>query len=53
MDLGLTVIQDDQDHRKVLITNLPFEAPGTDAGEKIAGDVARIARIIRSRRSQG
>ena len=47
LDLGLAVIEDPQDRRKALITNLPFENPGTAEGEKLAGDVASIARIVK------
>ena len=46
LDLGLVIAPDESDPSKVLITNLPYENPGTAEGEKLAGDVARMARVI-------
>jgi len=45
-DLGLEVIYDVEDSRKVLITNLPYERPAEAAAEKLVGDVAKTARVI-------
>jgi hypothetical protein len=45
-DLGLTVIRDDQNHRKVLITNMPFENPEDAADEALLDAVADSARIM-------
>ncbi|MGI0085427.1 MAG: hypothetical protein ACREBQ_10130 [Nitrososphaerales archaeon] len=50
MDLGLTVIEDERDPRKLLVTNLPFENPGTALGEKLVGDVSDTARIVKRHR---
>ena len=47
MDFGLRIVEDNEDSRKVLITNLPYENPGTPEAEKLAGDVAKSARIVR------
>jgi hypothetical protein len=44
------VIEDPQDSRKALITDLPFENPGTAESEKLAGDVAKIARIVKKQK---
>lgn len=48
--LGLEVIRDPLDSRKVLITNLPFENPGDQQQEKLADRVASKARIASRRR---
>lgn len=45
-DLGLNIVLDDQDSRKVLVDNLPFENPGDADQEKLVGDVAVSARIV-------
>ena len=46
LDLGVTVAPDPEDERKLLLTNIPFENPGDAAQEKLAGDIAKSARII-------
>jgi len=51
-DLGLLVIEDQEDRRKALIINLPFENPGTAEAEKLAGDVAKIARIVTKQKTK-
>jgi hypothetical protein len=53
LDLGLRVIEDAQDHKKVLITNLPFETAGTAEEEKLAGEVAHAARIVKKHKPLG
>ena len=50
MDLGLELVDDNQDTRKVLVCNLPFENPNDALAEKLAGDVAKSARIVRPAR---
>ena len=52
LDLGLNVIEDDQDVRKVLVTNLPYENPDSADDEKLVGDVARTARTVHPPPSQ-
>lgn len=45
-DLGLNVVRDGDDGRKLLITNIPFENP-TDANQEALLDaVAESARIV-------
>lgn len=44
-DLGLTVVRDDQNFRKVLITDMPFENPEDPAQEALLDAVADSARI--------
>jgi hypothetical protein len=48
--LGLEVIRDPQDQRKVLITNMPFENPNEAAQEALLDRVADSARIASSER---
>lgn len=45
-DLGLTVIRDPEDDKKLLITDVPFENPGTADEEALLDDVADSARIV-------
>jgi hypothetical protein len=45
-DLGLDVVIDPDDNTKVLVKNLPFERPGDAAAERLAGDVAKQARVV-------
>ena len=49
-DFGLTVIRDNADGRKLLITNLPFENPNDADEERLLDDVAESARIIARQR---
>ena len=44
-DLGLRVIRDPEDHRKLLIPNMPLENPNDAAQEAIMDAVADTARI--------
>ncbi len=46
LDLGITIVADAQDDRKVLATNLPFENPLNADEEKLAGDAAKTARVV-------
>jgi hypothetical protein len=43
-DLGLEVVTDPLDDKKVLVKNLPFERDPD--GEKLAGDVAKLSRVV-------
>ncbi len=45
LDLGLNVIRDPLDTRKLLITNMPLTNPGDKDQEAILEAVASIARI--------
>ena len=47
LDLGIDVVADPDDRRKALIVNLPFENPDDPEQEKLVGDVAKSARIVR------
>lgn len=44
--LGLTVIRDPSDDRKILISNMPLENPGDAAQEALLDAVADTARIV-------
>lgn len=44
-DLGLTVVRDSEDKRKLLIIGLPFENPNDAAEERLSDAVADTARI--------
>ena len=44
-DLGLNVIRDPEDQKKLLITNMPFENPNDKLQEALLESVARTARI--------
>jgi hypothetical protein len=44
-ELGLTVVRDPEDYRKVLITNIPFENPNDKDQEALLDAVADSARI--------
>jgi hypothetical protein len=44
-DLGLEVIRDPDNHRKVLVTNMPFENPGEPEAEALLDAVADSSRI--------
>lgn len=44
-DLGLTVIRDPDDHRKLLIVDMPFENPNDVNAEALLDAVANSARI--------
>lgn len=44
-DMGLEVIRDPQDYRKVLVTNMPFEEPEDPDMERLLDAVAGSARI--------
>jgi hypothetical protein len=43
--MGLEVIRDPQDYRKVLVTNMPFEEPEDPDMERLLDAVAGSARI--------
>jgi hypothetical protein len=43
--MGLTVIRDPDDYRKILITNIPFQNPNDAAQEALLDAVADKARI--------
>lgn len=45
-DLGLTVIRDPLDQRKILIPNMPLTNPGNEQEETLLESVARSARIL-------
>jgi hypothetical protein len=45
LDLGLTVIRDPKDLRKLLITNVPFERPESVEENDLLDDVAKTARV--------
>lgn len=45
LDLGLTVIRDPEDFRKLLIADIPFENPADAAQEALLDAVAATARI--------
>ena len=50
---GLNVIRDPEDHRKILITNMPFENPGDANAERLCEIIAESARIaMRCRHKQ-
>ena len=44
-DLGLTVIRDPEDYRKILIVNIPFENPNDKDQEALLDAVADSAKI--------
>jgi hypothetical protein len=44
-DLGLTVIRDPEDERKILIPDMPLTNPGSEREETLLESVARSARI--------
>jgi hypothetical protein len=44
-DLGLNVIRDPSDNRKILITDMPFTNPDDERQETLLESVARSARI--------
>jgi hypothetical protein len=44
-DLGLEIIRDPENHRKVLVTNVPFTNPGTAEEEDLLDKIAQCARI--------
>ena len=46
LDLGIKVISDPEDPSKLLLANVPFENPGEPQLEKLAGDIAKSARIV-------
>jgi len=45
LDLGLTFVRDPEDANEVLVQGVPFVNEGTAEAEKLAGDVARSARV--------
>jgi hypothetical protein len=44
-NIGLNIIRDPDDHRKLLITDMPFENPNDKQQEGLLESVARTARI--------
>lgn len=44
-DLGLNVVRDPEDPRKILITDMPFENPNDARQEALLESIARTARI--------